>query len=256
MNRNENGGLKINEQRLSSRIVPSKKSVTPGAAMKQMVGDGLLTTYMTKQTDCLNKENVDRINPSSQGCGQQRSYTNERKLGKIQSIFVKENFEKLSVEGTIARWQGLLSMLDIATTRSMGEFAQMDKLQLELVLNLINSFTNYNDIKDKILYHCMLETWSFLLAFYAINEIPSPGPAPSSWSCLEIALKYIIQNIFYVCLIVIKASRSKLIVTDCTPFEAFVGQLQKFNFPTGVPLIKTLKVNNEVVAFNLRRLFS
>lgn len=98
-----------------------------------------------------------------------------------------------------------------------------------------------------------MEFWNSLLIFYSAVELSVPRSARTSWMPFESATSFLVQNSFYISLIVIKAVKNKLINVNKTKIEAYTKALQKFNYETGIPLIKTLKINNELISYNLRK---
>lgn len=176
-------------------------------------------------------------------------------MTKIQSIFVREQIERLSLEAVAARWTRLAELSEALKGGRADEAlrAALEQCVPAQSAAFVRCFTDYNNIRAKVQDHCLLELWTVLVLFYAVAECGGERAGPAAWGFISAALDYLVQNTFYISLIVIKAVKNRLIAINRAVFEGHVKALQRFNYETGIPLIKTLKANNELVTYNLRR---
>jgi hypothetical protein len=66
----------------------------------------------------------------------------------------------------------------------------------------------------------------------------------------------LLKSVFYISLIISKAVKNNFIQNDKQNIEGLSKHLQKYNFPTGIPLIKTLKINNENIFLSLKNVIN
>ena len=186
---------------------------------------------------------------------QKLTQSEQKKLTKIQSIFVRESVERLDFAAVVARWA---RFAELAEAHKDGKPEEALQRVLAILVPaqsvaLVQCFSDYNNIRAKVQDHCLLEFWTSLVLLYSQTECGSDRGAASAAPFLAAALGCLVQNTFYISLIVIKAVKNGLIAADRTAMESHVKSLQHFNYETGIPLIKTLKANNELIVYNLRR---
>lgn len=168
---------------------------------------------------------------------------------------MRENIERINCDAVVGKWAHIVDFgeelragrLEDKIRAVVGEFAPAQSIAF------VHCFTDYNNIKAKVQDHCLLEMWTVFALFYAQAECSLDRSATGTWGFLSAAVDYLVQNTFYISLIIIKAVKNRLISINKTAFEGYVKSLQRFNYETGIPLIKTLKVNNELITYNLRR---
>lgn len=165
-------------------------------------------------------------------------------------------FQRLGVEQTVDRWFRLLAVLDaLKSGEGLAEPVQalLDSLRLPVLADFYTGFTDYNNIRSKLQTHCLLELWCAQVLAYAAFEASPSRSLKFTWSFFESAVSYLVQSSFYISLIIVKAVKNGLLSVNKSPVDSFIKALQKFNYETGIPLIKTLKLNNELVIYNLRK---
>lgn len=155
----------------------------------------------------------------------------------------------------VARWTHVVEFGDALRAGRLDEKVKLVLADFSPAQSIafVHCFTDYNNIKSKVQDHCLLELWSVFALFYAQAECGLDRSAASIWGFLSAAVDYLVQNTFYISLIIIKAVKNRLISINKSVFESYVKALQRFNYETGIPLIKTMKVNNELITYNLRR---
>lgn len=163
--------------------------------------------------------------------------------------------ERLNLEAVAMRWARLTDLTEALKAGRVEEALQaaLEQCVPAQSAAFVRCFTDYNNIRAKVQDHCLLELWAVLVLFYAVAECGGDHAGANAWGFTSAALDYLVQNTFYISLIVIKAVKNRLIAINRSVFEAHVKALQRYNYETGIPLIKTLKANNELVTYNLRR---
>lgn len=185
-----------------------------------------------------------------------KSFSEKKKLNKIQSIFDRDIFERVGIDHTVDRWFKLLGVLDaLKAGDPLSEPVQLliESVNLGTLAEFSSAFTEYNNIRIKLQTHCLLELWTCFMLFFAVFEASTSRNSKIVWGFFDSAVGYLIQSSFYVSLIVIKAIKNKLLTMSKSRLEAYSKALQKLNYETGIPLIKTLKINNELVVYNLKK---
>ena len=97
----------------------------------------------------------------------------------------------------------------------------------------------------------VLEFWAFYSLFYFIHE--EGGIESLSMANLEEVFTLLVRSIYYVSLILVKARKSGILPINGASLEKFNFLVKKFNFPTGVPLIKTIKEGNGLIREKIRK---
>ena len=211
------------------------------------------------EEECTVDSKLIKTSANKKGEGIQSSDKQDhKKLTKIQALFKPEKFEQLNIHEVIQTWSYLSSIYEHIIT---------NKNPINAIHSLINHFnppsnaefievfTEYNNIKQKIKNFYFLKIWSCILFIY-INDMKKNNLDLKLLTWFETIYCQLLQSIFYVSLIISKALRNNCIQNDKQKIEYFSKYLQKFNFPTGIPLIKTLKANNENVFLALKNVLN
>lgn len=177
--------------------------------------------------------------------GRGKAY-DKKKLSKVVALFNKEVFAGLDVKSILNNWRILQYVF-----LSLG-----GKKPLEAAVNtyfvntfrkdyerFLRGFTKYNKIRKKIFVFMFLEFWAFYLLFYFHFQLGHLEPKVRA--LFEDVLTHLTKNTFYVGLILLKAASNRVLALNVGYLQDFVNRSQTFNFETGVPLIKTLRSNNE-----------
>lgn len=197
----------------------------------------LVKTATTKKTD--------------HGSGERHE---NKKLMKIQALFKTEGFEKVSMQHVLQSWTELTSVYEyITNSRNPINVisAFIRNFHPASHVGFMDVFTDYNHIKQKVRNFYFLKTWACALFVY-INDLSKGNFDLKMFTWFEAIFNQLLQSVFYMSLIISKALRNNFIKNDQHNVESFSKYLQKYNFPTGIPLIKTLKTNNENVFLSLK----
>ena len=89
-----------------------------------------------------------------------------KKIVKIGSLFLKEQFEKTDQESIVRHWYQLQTIFDSVylkgvIPKELGDF--LSAYNLEAVDKFAASFTNYNEVRSRLLMHFKLEFWSLIV---------------------------------------------------------------------------------------------
>lgn len=182
---------------------------------------------------------------SSNSPGRSKGY-DKKKLSKVVALFNKEVFQGLDVKSILNNWRILQYVfLSLGGNKSLHPavntyFLNCYRKQYQ---RFLCGFTKYNKIRKKIFVFMFLEFWAFYLLFYFHYQL---GHLESKVRALfEDILTHLTKNTFYVGLILLKAASNRVLGLNVGYLQDFVNRSQTFNFETGVPLIKTLRSNNE-----------
>lgn len=177
--------------------------------------------------------------------GRAKGY-DKKKLSKVVALFNKEVFTGLDVKNILNNWRILQYVfLSLGGNKSLGPavntyFLNCYRKQYQ---RFLCGFTKYNKIRKKIFVFMFLEFWAFYLLFYFHYQLGHLEPKVRA--LFEDILTHLTKNTFYVGLILLKAASNRVLGLNVGYLQDFVNRSQTFNFETGVPLIKTLRSNNE-----------
>ena len=170
----------------------------------------------------------------------------KKKLSKVVALFNKEVFKGLDIKNILNNWRILQYVF-----LSLGGKKPLETAVNTYFLNcykkqyarFLRGFTKYNKIRKKIFIFMFLESWAFFLLFYFHFQVESLSSEVRI--IFEDVLTHLTKNTFYVGLILLKAASNRVLGLNVGYLQDFVNRSQTFNFQTGVPLIKTLRSNNE-----------
>ena len=184
--------------------------------------------------------------------------SDNKKLMKIQALFNAKNFECINMHHIIQSWNELSNIYDhISNNRNPINIinSMIKNFNPPSHVDFIEVFTEYNHIKQKVRNFYFLKIWSSLLFIYIHDKMKGKFDLKLiTW--FETIFCQLIRSVFYISLIISKALRNNFIKNEGHNIEYFSKQLQKFNFPTGIPLIKTLKTNNENIFLSLKNVLN
>lgn len=174
-----------------------------------------------------------------------RAY-DKKKLSKVVALFNREIFTTLNIEKVLNNWRILQYVF-----LSLGGHKPLEPAVNTYFVNcyrkkynlFLQGFTKYNKIRKKIFVFMFLEFWAFYLLFYFQNQVNNFEAQVRA--LFEDILTHLTKNTFYVGLILLKAASNRVLDLNVGYLQDFVNRSQTFNFETGVPLIKTLRSNNE-----------
>ena len=112
-----------------------------------------------------------------------RSNSDQKKLSKIQSIFQREQFERVRMDAIIERWTRLLALLEaFKAGQPVAALAQrcLEETSPQDMIDFANSFTEYNNIRAKIQTHVFLELWTVYVVFFGAFEAAARGGKASA----------------------------------------------------------------------------
>ena len=256
------GSTKIKKKPMEISLTPKIKSKS-SIKNNKMTESGSRQLSRTKQTPSVKskkkrkeKGSIDKQLVSRHGSnapGTSKNY-DKKKLSKVEALFNKQSFEMLDIKNVLNNWRILQYVyLSLRSGKPTEEavntyFLHTFKKQYNPFLN---GFTKYNKIRKKIFTFMFLEFWTFYLLFHFCYE--SDKMNSKITSLFERILTCLTKNTFYVGLILLKAANNSVLNLNAGFLQDFVTRSQSFNFQTGVPLIKTLRSNNEEAYDGLKR---
>lgn len=181
-----------------------------------------------------------------------------KKLNKIQALFNRENFVKCDMGAVIDSWKELAEAYG-TSTKGKNPIAIINAIlfnfQPSIVKSFIDVFTDYNSIKQKVQVFYFMKIWT-VTSFIYFNDKNKNKVDGKLLTWFETMLSQLLQSVFYLSLIISKAIRNGFVENEKQNFESFSKGLHKFQFPTGVPLIKTLKANSDNIMFSLKNVLT
>lgn len=196
-----------------------------------------------------NKENLPNTKKNSKNDQILIMEKNTRKIKKIKSLFICNNFKNNNFDNILKDWKKIEYLYQLFLEEKNIQ-ADLIKIISEIDLKTHNDFTNcfsdYNLIKNKYKNHTYLYIWSLFLMFLT-NLKNNSVLGKIEFLFLKDILRYLIKNTFYLSLILIKAVKNDIINLNMVNLENYVKSLQIYQFPTGIALIKTLKYNNKLI---------
>lgn len=186
-----------------------------------------------------------------------RNY-DQRKLLKVGALFNRDEFDSLEIQNVLNNWRILQCLYVSLQTENPRQvepslhtfFVNIFRKQYDIFLR---GFTRYNKIRKKIFGFMVLEFWVFFLLFYIQYEKEKKKNS-SIDSLFKQVLGHLTKNTFYVGLILLKAANFNVLALEVGYLQNFINRSQSFNFPTGVPLIKTLRSNNDAAFEKLNQI--
>jgi hypothetical protein len=179
-----------------------------------------------------------------------------KKILKISSLFERERFEQVEHEFIVQNWFHLHLIFDsiyFQRVLPIEVVSVLSAYNLKMVDRFTSSFTNYNEVRSRLHMHFKLEFWC-LIVLSLFREHPGISFEKIS-SCTENLLQYLLKSCYYVSLIIVKAVKYGCLSINSQPLDEFSKRVQKYNFETGIPLIKTLKINNDACLNILKQTF-
>ena len=226
-----------------------------------------LTGILKENNDSLNYSNdeIDTIKVSITTDVNNREFKAEvesnnqsRKLYKINSLFNVECFNQTDLNYVSKSWYDLANAYEIVSKgkNPINNISSMiAALRVEIIQKFLSVFTDYNQIKQKIGMLYFMKLWA-LFVFIYINEKAKYNIDIKTRTWFEAILHQLLQSAFYVSLIISKAMRNGIINKKNQEFEGLSKYLHKFQFPTGVPLVKTLKTNIDNIHFSIKNVLN
>ena len=174
---------------------------------------------------------------------------------KMEALFESEFLDFADVERVVDNWTIIVSTLeDLKNEGRVNTLANTFFLRIFLKQygNFSLVFSSFNQIRLRVKEMMILEFWAFYVVFYFLHE--EGGIEPLSLGNLEVVFTLLLRSIYYISLILVKAKKSGILPIQGSSLEKFNYLVKKFNFPTGVPLIKTVKEGNSVIREKLRKI--
>lgn len=202
---------------------------------------------------------------------------------KIQELFQTQYFESVDLDAVIDNWKLLM-----ITRSTLSPFAtenyekSLNSFMYGLFKKRYDSFaylfSMFNNIREWIYEYMILEFWTMFLLFYysnrekekdkekdsSVNAVSGmeTNTSATADSILGGTLKNkfltimtrVVGNAFYIGLVLTKASKSKVLPPIGSRIESFQEEARSLEFPTNVPLIKTLKAGNQFIIEKIREL--
>ena len=197
-----------------------------------------------------------------------------------------ERFELVDLNAVVDNWQLLMMARSSLTPFANHNFEKfLNSFMLGIFRKRYDSFAQsfslFNHIREWVLEYMVLEFWAmFLLYYYANLNQPSvsnisgisgvsgvsgvdASTLPNAQAMLGESLKAkfltimtrLVGNAFYIGLVLSKAAKANVLPPLSPRLEDFQKEARKLEFPTNVPLIKTLKAGNKFIIEELQALF-
>lgn len=127
----------------------------------------------------------------------------------------------------------------------------LKNFRTDIVYDFISGFSNYNEIQNRILPHFKLEAWT-LITILCVFQNKNYKENPKVYSILDVIFSELFKSCYYLSLMFSKATKYNCLQIDPTLINDFNRKAQKLGFETGIPLIKTLKINNDEAYRNIK----
>ena len=174
------------------------------------------------------------------------------KISRIQSLFKYEAFSDIDFGYIVESWLEVLNVYELLLKdeNPVGIINSiLVNMQPITTKNFINSFTDYNQIRKKVYCFYCIKLWTFATFVY-FNEQNMVDKQMLHW--FKTIFMQLLQSAYYIALIISKAIRHGLIKTERRDLENFTKKLLKLNFPNNIPLIQTLKYNNDSILYAIK----
>lgn len=174
--------------------------------------------------------------------------------GRVDSLFEPSMAEVVDLAQVVDNWTLLvLTLEDLRNEPRVTTLANTYFLRtfLKQYGNFALLFSGFNNIRQRVQEMMILEFWTFYSLFYFIHE--EGGIEPLSLANLEVVLTLLVRSIYYISLILIKARKSQILKLPGKSLNKFNFLMKKFKFPSGVPLIKTIKEGNATIRERIRK---
>lgn len=185
---------------------------------------------------------------------QQSELKSARKLVKIQGLFNPEIFARVDMDVIIEGWKDISEAYELSS-KGKNPIAIVNLILASFnagaVKEFIDCFSDFNNMRNKVRVFYFMKLWTVLMFAY-FNDRDKGSVKAKMLTWFETILSQLLQSAFYISLIITKALKHGFVQNDMQTFEAFSATLHKHQFPTGVPLIKTLKSNSDNILFALR----
>jgi hypothetical protein len=227
----------------------SSKYASKGMAFEERLSS-LASNYAEKpgfSTNSIRMKASDKENQEPFNSGKLINEVDNKKISKIRALFHKEKFEETNHEAVVQQWFQLNALFEvIASRRTIPNeiYEILNTYNLHAIEKFVNSFTNYNEVRSRLLTHFKLEVWTMLTLMTLRSECQKED-LKQICSPLINAIQFLIKSCYYVSLIIVKAVKHGCVSINCSSIDAFSKAVQRYNFETGIPLIKTLKTNND-----------
>lgn len=183
-----------------------------------------------------------------------KSASKRRKISKIGALFVREFLPLVELDKILQSW----ALLEHARKR----LAQPGRL--EVAVNtyflrlfekkgsyLVSLFSDFNNIGGEVRETLVLEFWTYITLFYFLHE---EGEVESlSQGPLEVIFTVLLRSVFYMGLILNKAKRARILDIKTPCLRRFNDRMKELGFPSGVPLIRTLREGNKTIRQKLKK---
>lgn len=183
-----------------------------------------------------------------------KSVTKRRKISKIGGLFVKEFWPLVELGKVLQNWKLLVHVRErLAQAGDLATIVNTYFLRLfEKKASYLESvFSDFNNINAEVREMMLLEFWAYSVLFYFLHEegeIESLSQGP-----LETVFTVLLRSVFYIGLILTKAKRARLLDIKTPLLRRFNQQMKQFEFPSGVPLIRTLREGNKTIRQKLKK---
>lgn len=256
--------IKKNDSNNKKKHNPTIKSSNISTNSKKKIKDGhLMSNLLSKdpvdfKSSLYLKHKMKRskspsIKESSKNKIKNSKSVKPNKNSKLMSLFIEDSIPFVDLKSVIDNWNIIILIYNSLKEESNLEnalnsyFLHFFKKQYNCYSGM---FSKFNSIGNKIQEMIILEFWGFYLLFYSLHE---EGNINSEiWKISEKIFEILIKDLFYITLIIIKARKNGGLAIQKGIIDIFNEYMKKYDFPIGVPLIKTLKEGNEKIKILLK----
>ena len=170
-----------------------------------------------------------------------------RKKEKFNLLFNQQLSKNVQNEIIIAHWNRLFDLYN--NSPSSSEYTDkcqtiMNDLNHKAITEFIQLFSTYNEIRERVFLNFKLEIW-LLITSVLLYQDSRKRSSQKIYNGIFSVLNSLVKNSYYMSLVIIKAEKLGVLTPDFKLFSEFVKLGQSMSFESGIPLIKTLKINNE-----------
>ena len=182
-----------------------------------------------------------------------RNTEEEKKIAKISMLFIKDLMDKVNVDSIVHQWFNIIQI--VGESNSVEEYIKytatlLKGFRIDVVDLFINGFSNYNEVRSRVSPHFKLEIWTLITAL-TVFQSPQYRENIKVYQTLDLIYGELLKSSYYLTLMFSKAVKYNCLTIDSNLINEFNKKVQKFKFETGIPLIKTLKINNDEATRNL-----
>lgn len=244
-----------NSGKVDSRKNPRKKSLSKSIENKtKKIKSSSINPEAGKGQSQKNKSQLKNNVKSVKSKSHNKSAIKTKKNSKIERLFHKEKAKTVDFDMVCNNWITITIMNQkVFMASELGPVINTYFVQILLkkYSGFIGLFTDFKGIQAQIKELSILEFWTFFALFYFIHE--EEEVEPLCIGPLKRIFGVFLKIVFYVGLILSKAQKAGILDFNPSVLRKLNVHMKSFNFPTGVPLIKTIKEGNKTVRKEIKK---